>query len=46
VRLRIGARLNVDDPTTYYGEGEKGHTDYPSLGQDRGNKSKACVDQR
>jgi hypothetical protein len=46
VRLRIGAPLNVDDPTTYYGGGEKGYTDYPSLEQDRGNKPKACVDQR
>jgi hypothetical protein len=46
VRLRIGAPLNVDDPTTYYGGGEKRYTDYPSLEQDRGNKPKACVDQR
>jgi N-ethylmaleimide reductase len=45
VRLRIGAPLNVDDPTTYYGGGEKGYTDYPSLEQDR-DKPKACVDQR
>ena len=46
MRVRIGAPLNVDDPTTYYGGGEKGYTDYPSLEQDRGNKPKACVDQR
>jgi N-ethylmaleimide reductase len=46
VRLRIGAPLNVDDSTTYYSGGEKGYTDYPSLEQDRGNKPKACVDQR
>jgi N-ethylmaleimide reductase len=45
-RLRIGAPLNVDDPTTYYGGGERGYTDYPSLEQDRGDKPKACVDQR
>jgi N-ethylmaleimide reductase len=45
-RLRVGAPLNVDDPTTYYGGGEKGYTDYPSLEQDRGEKAKACVDQR
>jgi N-ethylmaleimide reductase len=45
-RLRIGAPFNVDDPTTYYGGGEKGYTDYPSLAQDRGEQPKACVDQR
>ena len=39
--LRIGAM-----PTTYYGGGEKGYTDYPSLAQDRGEQPKACVDQR
>ncbi len=44
-RLRIGAPLNKDDPTTYYGGGEKGYTDYPSLAQDRGEQPKACVDQ-
>ena len=45
-RLRVGASLNIDDPTTYYGGGEKGYTDYPSLAQDRGEQPKACVDQR
>ena len=45
-RLRTGAPLNADDPTTYYGGGEKGYTDYPSLAQDRGEQPKACVDQR
>ncbi|MEA2819375.1 MAG: N-ethylmaleimide reductase, partial [Bradyrhizobium sp.] len=30
-RLRVGAPFNADDPTTYYGGGEKGYTDYPSL---------------
>ena len=44
-RLRLGAALNVDDPSTYYGGGEKGYTDYPSLAQDRGEQPKACVDQ-
>ena len=44
-RLRVGAPLNIDDPTTYYGGGEKGYTDYPSLAQDRGEEPKACVDQ-
>src|SRR5258706_161924 len=46
VRLSPMATLNVDDPTTYYGGGEKGYTDYPSLAQDRGEQPKACVDQR
>jgi N-ethylmaleimide reductase len=45
-RLRAGGPFNVDDPTTYYGGGEKGYTDYPSLAQDRGEQPKACVDQR
>ena len=45
-RLRVGAPLNVDNPKTYYGGGENGYTDYPSLEQDRGEKAKACVDQR
>jgi N-ethylmaleimide reductase len=44
-RLRAGGPFNVDDPTTYYGGGEKGYTDYPSLAQDRGEQPKACVDQ-
>jgi N-ethylmaleimide reductase len=44
-RLRLGAALNADDPSTYYGGGEKGYTDYPSLAQDRGEQPKACVDQ-
>jgi N-ethylmaleimide reductase len=43
-RLRIGATLNTDDPTTYYGGGAKGYTDYPSLAQDRGEQPKSCVD--
>ncbi|MCS4096420.1 alkene reductase [Rhizobium sp. BK176] len=45
-RLRTGAPLNAEDPTTYYGGGEKGYTDYPSLAQDRGEQPKACVDER
>lgn len=44
-RLRTGAPLNADDPTTYYGGGEKGYTDYHSLAQDRGEQPGACVDQ-
>jgi N-ethylmaleimide reductase len=45
-RLRAGGPFNTDDPTTYYGGGERGYTDYPSLAQDRGDQPKACVDQR
>jgi N-ethylmaleimide reductase len=45
-RLRVGAPFNIDDPTTYYGGGEKGYTDYPSMVQDRGEQPKACVDER
>ncbi|WP_332719228.1 alkene reductase [Pelagibacterium mangrovi] len=45
-RFRTGAPLNADDPTTYYGGGQKGYTDYPSLAQERGEQSRACVDQR
>jgi N-ethylmaleimide reductase len=44
-RLRTGAPLNADDPTTYYGGGEHGYTYYPSLAQDRGEQPGACVDQ-
>jgi N-ethylmaleimide reductase len=45
-RLRLRGRLNADDPSTYYGGGAKGYTDYPSLAQDRGEQPKACVDER
>lgn len=44
-RLRVGAPLNTDDPTTYYGGGEKGYTDYSCMAQDRGEQPSACVDQ-
>ncbi len=30
-RLRIGAPLNASDRATFYGGGEKGYTDYPTL---------------
>ena len=30
-RLKIGASLNVPDPDTFYGGGEKGYVDYPVL---------------
>jgi N-ethylmaleimide reductase len=45
-RRRAGGPFNADDPTTYYGGGEKGYTDYPSLAQDRGERPKASVDER
>ena len=45
-RLRTRKPLNADDPSTYYGGGAKGYTDYPSLAQERGEVSKACVDER
>ncbi|MEA2936134.1 MAG: N-ethylmaleimide reductase [Variibacter sp.] len=44
-RLRSGTPLNADDPTTYYGGGAKGYTDYPSLAQERGEQPKACIDE-
>jgi N-ethylmaleimide reductase len=44
-RLRAGAPLNADDPTTYYGGGETGYTDYPNLAQQRGEAPGACVDE-
>jgi N-ethylmaleimide reductase len=43
--LRKNAPLNPDDPSTYYGGGPKGYTDYPSLGQEAGEVAKVCVDQ-
>ncbi|MFO1204816.1 MAG: alkene reductase [Burkholderiales bacterium] len=45
-RLRIGAPLQADDPSTYYGGGAKGYTDYPTLAQERGEQPKPCVDER
>ena len=44
-RLRANAPLNADDPTTYYGGGEKGYTDYPNLAQHSGEQPRGCVDQ-
>lgn len=45
-RLRLRASLHADDPSTYYGGGAKGYTDYPTLAQERGEEPKPCVDQR
>lgn len=30
-RVRAGAPLNEPDPATFYGGGERGYTDYPTL---------------
>ena len=45
-RFRLQAALNADDPSTYYGGGAKGYTDYPTLAQERGEQPKPCVDER
>ena len=45
-RFRQRANLNADDPSTYYGGGAKGYTDYPTLAQERGEASVPCVDER
>jgi N-ethylmaleimide reductase len=44
-RFRLRAPLNPGDPTTYYGGGAKGYTDYASLAQDRGELPRPCVDE-
>jgi N-ethylmaleimide reductase len=45
-RLKSRAPLNDPDPTTFYGGGEKGYTDYPSLAQESGEVPRSCVDER
>ena len=45
-RLKSRVSLNEPDPTTFYGGGEKGYTDYPSLAQERGEQPRSCVDDR
>jgi N-ethylmaleimide reductase len=45
-RFRLRAPLNPDDPSTYYGGGAKGYTDYPTLQQERGEQPKPCVDEK
>jgi len=45
-RFREHAVLNADDPSTYYGGGSKGYTDYPSLAQEVGEAPKPCLDDR
>lgn len=31
-RIALGVALNIPDPNTFYGQGAKGYTDYPTLG--------------
>jgi N-ethylmaleimide reductase len=45
-RFRSHASLNADDPSTYYGGGANGYTDYPTLAQERGEEPHPCVDER
>jgi N-ethylmaleimide reductase len=40
------APLNRDDPSTYYGGGEKGYTDYLTLAQQRSEQPRPCQDTR
>ncbi|MDB5763034.1 MAG: NADH:flavin oxidoreductase [Herminiimonas sp.] len=44
-RFRRRAPLNAYDPSTYYGGGAKGYTDYPSLAQQHGEEPAPCVDE-
>jgi N-ethylmaleimide reductase len=43
-RFRRPVSLNEPDPTTFYGGGEHGYTDYPDLEQERGTKPRPIVD--
>ena len=45
-RFRSHASLNADDPSSYYGGGAKGYTDYPTLARERGEEPHPCVDER
>jgi N-ethylmaleimide reductase len=45
-RFRLHAELNPDDPSTYYGNGAIGYTDYPTLRQLRGDAPKPAVSWR
>ena len=44
-RFRERVALNASDPSTYYGGGAKGYTDYPTLAQERGEAPRPCVDE-
>lgn len=43
-RLRRSTSLNEPDPTTFYGGGEHGYTDYPTIEQEQGAKPRSTVD--
>jgi N-ethylmaleimide reductase len=45
-RLRQSAPLHDPDPTTFYGGGAKGYTDYLPLAQERGEAPRPRVDDR
>ena len=45
-RFRSHASLNADDPSSYYGGGAKGYTDYPTLARERGEEPHPCVDEK
>ncbi len=45
-RLWSRALLNSPDPSTFYGGGERGYTDYPSLAQERGEAPRSVIDGR
>lgn len=45
-RFRQHARLNADDPATYYGGGAIGYIDYPTLAQERGEEPRLQIDER
>jgi N-ethylmaleimide reductase len=45
-RFRSRASLNADDPSTYYGGGAKGYTDYSTLARERGEEPHPCIDER
>jgi 2,4-dienoyl-CoA reductase-like NADH-dependent reductase (Old Yellow Enzyme family) len=45
-RFALGARLNKPDPSTFYGSGPRGYTDYPALDDNvatAGDKSRAVA---
>jgi N-ethylmaleimide reductase len=44
-RFRQRTSLNPDDPSTFYGGGPKGYTDYPTLAQERGQAPRPVVDE-
>ncbi|MDB4954936.1 MAG: N-ethylmaleimide reductase [Myxococcales bacterium] len=43
-RFRRRAALNEPDPKTFYGGGEHGYTDYPTLEQEHGEQPRSIVD--